>query len=74
MKKRSLLAFTCVVLLSGCAGHTTDPRKGGLFSYDPSAYDKRISDRQNRLAELDKDNTEQNKKNQQLKYEKRKLK
>ncbi len=73
MKKKSLLTFAAAVLLSGCAGQTTDPRQGGLFSYDPKAYDQRLADRENRLAELDHDNAVQSKKNRQLKYEKRKL-
>jgi chromosome segregation ATPase len=42
----------CCVLLPGCAadGGTTDPRKGGLFSYNPKAYERRIQEREARLS------------------------
>ena len=52
MPVRLLLCVVgCCVLLSGCAadGGTTDPRKGGLFSYNPKAYERRIQDREARL-------------------------
>ena len=41
----------CCVLLSGCAADsgTTDPRKGGLFSYNPKAYEHRIQEREAHL-------------------------
>jgi chromosome segregation ATPase len=41
----------CCALLSGCAagGGTAAPRKGGLFSYNPKAYERRIQEREARL-------------------------
>lgn len=36
----------------GCSGKTTDPHKGGLFSYNPSEYDKRIEARNENLKRL----------------------
>ena len=39
----------CCVLLPGCAGGSSDPRKGGLFSYNPQAYERRIQEREARL-------------------------
>lgn len=41
----------CCAVLSACAvdGGTTDPRKGGLFSYNPKAYEHRIQEREARL-------------------------
>ena len=49
----SLLADT---MLIGCAGQTTDPRQGGLFSYNPQAYEKRIQDRREHLSDVDQSN------------------
>jgi chromosome segregation ATPase len=46
----SLLAAATLI---GCAGQTTDPRQGGLFSYNPQAYDKRIQDRREHLSDVD---------------------
>ena len=41
----------CCILLTGCAadGGTADPRTGGLFSYNPKAYERRIQEREARL-------------------------
>ena len=46
-----LFIVGCCVLLPGCAadGGTTDPRKGGLFSYNPKAYERRAQEREARL-------------------------
>ena len=52
MRLRLLLCIlgSCA-LLHACAtgGATTDPRKGGLFSYNPKAYESRIQEREERL-------------------------
>jgi septal ring factor EnvC (AmiA/AmiB activator) len=38
-------------LLAGCAaGGDGDPRKGGLFGYDPKAYERRIQEREARVS------------------------
>ena len=49
----AVVAFFAVTSLIGCAGQTTDPRQGGLFSYNPQAYEKRIQDRQEHLSDID---------------------
>ena len=52
MRMRLLLCLLiCCVLLPGCAADsgTTDPRQGGLFSYNPKAYERRIQEREARL-------------------------
>ncbi len=38
------------MFLAGCANLTDDPRKGGLFSYSPEKYEKRLQDREATLA------------------------
>ncbi len=49
-----LAAVVCFAAsLSGCANQTTDPHQGGLFSYNPQAYDKRLQDRQTNLEQID---------------------
>lgn len=55
------------MFLAGCAGGTTDPRQGGLFSYDPAAYEQRLADRENNLDAVKNDTSVQKKKNRQLK-------
>ena len=46
-----LCILGCCALLSGCAADsgTADPRKGGLFSYNPKAYERRVQEREARL-------------------------
>jgi hypothetical protein len=53
MKSGSALVLSLFLAagLAGCAGQTTDPRQGGLFSYNPSAYDQRLQERQHLLAQ-----------------------
>lgn len=53
MKSGSAVFLTLLLAatLAGCAGQTTDPRQGGLFSYNPSAYDQRLQERQHLLAQ-----------------------
>jgi len=77
MKKNLILGVLGTFIFAGCAGQTTDPRQGGLFSYDPSAYEQRISDRENHLNSINNDTAVQKNKNKKLKNnynsEKRKL-
>ncbi len=61
-----ILWATALILLSGCAGKTTDPREGGLFSYNPNAYEKRLSNRENKLHAIQRDTSIQRKKNKRL--------
>jgi len=64
--KRYIVGSISVILLSGCAT-TTDPRKGGLFSYNPDAYEKRLDDRRNKLHSVEKDTTVQKQRSKTLK-------
>ncbi|MEA2048475.1 MAG: hypothetical protein U9O64_08540 [Campylobacterota bacterium] len=66
MKKIYLMVGVTLLLLNGCAGGTTDPRKGGLFSYNPDAYEKRLSDRERRLSSIENDTAAQKSKTARL--------
>jgi len=50
--------YVLVFVLTGCAT-TTDPRQGGLFSYNPQAYQQRLDERRNTLAALGNNAAEQ---------------
>ena len=50
--------YVLVFVLTGCAT-TTDPRQGGLFSYNPQAYQQRLDERRNTLAALGNNAEEQ---------------
>jgi len=57
MRKAALtLGMALVLLTGGCANQTTDPHQGGLFSYNPKAYEQRIAERKTRLSALEKEN------------------
>ncbi len=56
-----------LLLLNGCAGGTTDPRQGGLFSYNPDAYEQRLSDRESHLSSIENDTAAQKNKSTRLK-------
>ncbi len=51
-KKKVLLLSMVSLFLVACSG-TTDPSKGGLFSYNPSAYEKRLQQREEHLADVE---------------------
>lgn len=61
------MAGIAIILLNGCAGGTTDPRKGGLFSYNPEAYEQRLADRERELSSIERDTTAQKHKSTHLK-------
>ncbi len=67
MKKVYLLAGLALLGLNGCAGGTTDPRQGGLFSYDPDAYEQRLAEREKKLSSIEKDTAAQKHKSARLK-------
>jgi len=68
MKKIYLMITGIILLLlNGCAGGTTDPRKGGLFSYNPDAYEQRLADRENHLSSIENDTAAQKRKSARLK-------
>lgn len=56
-----------LLVLNGCAGQTTDPRHGGLFSYDPAAYQQRLDERKSRLTKIEQDTAAQKHKSAKLK-------
>lgn len=52
--KKILLSLCTLLLLTGCQT-TTDPSKGGLFSYSPEAYKQRKLEREERLKKLQRE-------------------
>lgn len=62
------IAGALVILLSlgGCVSTETDPRKGGLFSYNPQAYEKRIEQRKTSLSETEADTEQARQEGRQL--------
>ncbi len=64
-----IMAIFVFMLLSGCQTTTTDPRKGGLFGYNPKAYEKRLDDRRNLKVDLERQNTEIKQESEKLKEE-----
>jgi len=57
-----------VLFLAGCAAgtKTTDPRKGGLFSYNPEAYQKRLDQRKAQRSYYERDTYKQRQVGSQL--------
>ncbi len=45
-----------VAVCGGCATRSSDPRQGGLFGYNPAAYEQRLRDRQHRLEQVEQEN------------------
>lgn len=59
MRRKSIYTIGVISLLfvlSSCASQTTDPHQGGLFSYNPAAYESRIQSRQKQLAQQKEEN------------------
>ncbi len=67
MKTIYFISGIALLLLNGCAGQTTDPRQGGLFSYDPAAYEQRLAERENHLSGIEHDTAVQKHKSARLK-------
>jgi chromosome segregation ATPase len=57
--KHFILAAGCLLMLlslEACVSSTeTDPRKGGLFGYNPKAYEKRLEEKKATLATTEAD-------------------
>ena len=53
-----LIGIMIGLLAAGCAT-TDDPRQGGLFGYNPSAYERRIAEREARLRVLQDEQAKQ---------------
>ncbi|MBU1340309.1 MAG: hypothetical protein KKE44_18430 [Proteobacteria bacterium] len=69
MKSIIPIAGCLLMLLSlgACVSSTeTDPRKGGLFGYNPAAYEKRIEERKTKLAATEADTQKAKQESQQL--------
>ncbi len=64
MTKRVLLCLSMVMAV-GCAT-TDDPRQGGLFSYSPTAYERRLEQRRQNLTALQQNQREEEERSQQL--------
>lgn len=64
-----IMAIFIFMLSLGCETTTTDPRQGGLFSYNPKAYEKRLEDRRNQRTVLEKQNAQMQKGTEILKGE-----
>lgn len=63
-----ILVFFGFLLTSGCQT-TTDPRSGGLFSYSPNAYKKRIEERETIKREQERQQVELTQRSKQLEEE-----
>jgi len=48
-----LMLMVAAIMLCGCGATTTDPSKGGLFSYDKKAYESRKQERTQKLVRLE---------------------
>lgn len=69
MKSIICIAGCLLILFSleGCVSSTeTDPRKGGLFGYNPKAYEKRIEERKATLSATESDTQEAKLESQKL--------
>ena len=63
-----ILMLALCVGVTGCAnlGLTTDPSQGGLFSYNPDAYEQRLQQRRERLRELERQEIAEEQRRQNL--------
>lgn len=69
------MGLICCALLfyafSGCTASTeTDPRKGGLFSYNPKAYEQRLEERRGELTGIEADTAKVQEETERLKADK----
>ncbi len=64
-EKIFLILIIFSIFVSGCAT-TTDPRNGGLFSYNPKAYEDRLADREDKISALGNEQNQEEQKSVQL--------
>ena len=64
-----LITAVSLLLLNGCLGGSTDPRQGGLFSYNPDAYEERISQKEEELDMIEEETTQEQQKSEALQEE-----
>ncbi len=55
---KKIFLISLVTCISGCAT-TTDPRKGGLFSYNPDVYEERLEERRDKLLTVEEINKQE---------------
>ncbi|HQN17957.1 MAG TPA: hypothetical protein PKV86_02405 [Syntrophobacteraceae bacterium] len=67
--KRTIVMSSLLVGLLAAAGCATtdDPRQGGLFGYNPEAYQRRIADREAALKSIEEQRAQQEQESVQLK-------
>lgn len=68
----ALLLLAAILAVSGCAT-TDDPRQGGLFGYNPAAYQRRIAEREAALATLKQEDAVQRERTAQLTQDQRRV-
>jgi chromosome segregation ATPase len=63
-----LVVVGCLAALSGLVGcqTTSDPRQGGLFSYNPQAYEQRLAERQARLEHIERQTAAEQQRSREL--------
>jgi chromosome segregation ATPase len=59
------------MFITGCCTATTDPRRGGLFSYCPKAYQERLDHREKSVIALERSQKEQQEISRKLEEEAR---
>lgn len=69
MKQLSLLLLAVAALASTSCETTGDPTQGGLFGWSQSKANDRIYVREQRLAELERDNAYQRGRTEELEYQ-----
>jgi len=60
------VAGVMCIILSGCGITSTDPRKGGLLGYSPSAYKARLIEREQYFASINNENDKLNEEHNQF--------
>jgi chromosome segregation ATPase len=66
MSRIAILLILLLALTAGCGPTTTDPRQGGLFSYNPEAYEQRLQQRRAEKQRLEQENQQLQKEQQDL--------
>lgn len=64
------MLMTAAIMLCGCTAASTDPSKGGLFSYDEKAYETRQQERTQKLVRLEHNTQEEKSKATELEGQK----
>ena len=70
MKALSVTLLLSSFLFTACSNMTDDPRQGGLFSYSPSKYEKRLQQREAELAAAEAEQSVENSRRSSLESQK----